>query len=152
VAYPPKLNGCITGMFVISGKAEGGLTIGEIGRSLQGHGDLIAGTNANTEVYVSSAGATPEKPLDQLLTVPLTMTPISPPRFHGAVLPIGSGAVQSYVSSPGSVPWFTDTNTLNNNIGCCREGLAGIGNRSLTPTATANVYKIAALGTVNYKV
>jgi hypothetical protein len=80
------------------------------------------------------------------------MNPISPPQFHSAVLPIGGGSVQSYVSSPGSVPWFADSNTLNNNIGCCREGLGGIGNRALTPTATANVYKIAALGTVNYKI
>jgi hypothetical protein len=139
-------------MFVMSGKTEDDLTIGEIGRSLQGHGDLVAGTAVDTAAYVSSAGATPEKPLDHLLDVPVATNTITPPGFHGTVLPIGAGAVQSYVSSPGSVPWFADSNTLNNNGGCCREGLGSIGNRTLAPTTTANVYKIAALGTVNYKI
>jgi hypothetical protein len=152
LAFPPRANGCITGVFVITGKTENGQMIGEIGRSLQGHGELVAGTEANTGVYINSAGATAQKSIDHLLDVPMTMNTLVPPTFHGATLPIGGGSVQSYVSSPGSVPWFADSNTLNNNYGCCREGLGMIANRALTPAGTPNVYKIAVLGTVNYKI
>jgi hypothetical protein len=150
IAYPPNRNGCITGVFVVSGKTADDLKINEIGRSLQGHGELVAGTTPNTGAYVSSSGATPASPVDQLLKIPVTINKLSPPWFHGAALPLGAG-VQSYVASPGSVPWFADSNTLNDNFGCCREGLGIIGKRTLTPTSTANVYKIAPLGTLNYK-
>jgi hypothetical protein len=152
LASAVRFNGCSTGAFIVSGKTSAA-TIGDLGRSyLQGHGDLIKGTIPGTAAYVSAGGATPQKTVGTLLDVPVSISPLVPPTFHGTSLPLGAG-VQAYSISPGQVPWMLDTNSINNNYGDGRENMASIPNpRTLTATSTPNVYKIQVLGTLDYKV
>lgn len=144
LAMPPYLNGC-TAIFLVSGKTQSGQTLAEIGRSLLGHGDLAPGESPGSVVWLSATTTTKQGPLSSVFSVPPPpqLQTLAPPTFAGNGLPIGNGSVQAYVSTIGGMPWFADSNTLNNNYGT--GSLAG---RSLTHIS-GNIYQIQVLGTAS---
>jgi hypothetical protein len=144
-AAPPYLNGCNTGVFLVSGKTQSGQTLVEVGRSLQGHGDLTPGESPGTVAWLSANSTTRQGSLTSVFAVPPPpqIQGLASPTFAGTSLPIGNGNIQAYVSTPGGVPWFADSNTLNNNY-----GTGGLSARSLTHVS-GNIYLIQALGTSN---
>ncbi|MGO9969177.1 MAG: hypothetical protein ACLPY2_18090 [Bryobacteraceae bacterium] len=144
LAMPPYLNGC-TGIFVVSGKTQSGQVLGEIGRSLLGHGDLVPGTLPGSVAWLSDTVMTKQGPLSSVFSVPPPpeLLSLAPPTFAGSSLPIGNGSVQAYVSAIGGQPWFADSNTLNNNY-----GTGSLASRSVTQVS-GNIYQIQVLGTAS---
>jgi hypothetical protein len=150
LATSSRVNGCNVGVFEVTGKAEKDVKVGDVGPSLQGHGDLAPGVMPANVTFFSAKSSIVEAPLENLFTLPLKLNTLSSPQFAGQGLPIGSG-VQSYAVAPGGTPWFTDSNTANGGGGCCREGFGGIGiSRDLNPVS-GTIYTIEVGGSLNYK-
>ena len=146
VMFAPRLNGCSTGEFNFQGKAESSLTFSEIGRTLLGHGEIAPGITPGNVSFITTGLGRIDMPFSQLFSLPTSPTIFSLPVWAGITLPVGGGVVQAYVNTPGGVPWMVDDDSLNDNWGG-----GTVGSRTLTATATPKIYRIQALGDVDYK-
>lgn len=134
--------------FVMRGKATP--TVSEVPTKLQGHGELVPGFTTGKVAQITTASGA-EWNVGNLYDTSVPISTLAAPKFASTSLSIGGGNIQAYVSA-GGAKWFIDSNTINNNGGCCEEAPGDMGPRTLTATATADVYRIGVMGTVNYKV
>jgi hypothetical protein len=168
IMNPARLNGCNTGTYYYT-YASGGSTIVEEGRGTAGHGTLIPGATPGNVTKIGPNGITGQseaviinQPISTIFALPTVPLGLLGPTFQGNTLGIGAGAVQSYPASPGGVPWMTDSNSLNGNLGLGAERPDNtIGSVTLTaePSVCATCWIISvltndgfALNNTNYKI
>ncbi len=144
VMLPSRLNGCATGTYYYTYSASGS-TIQEEGRLQAGHGQLAPGITSGNYSLIANSAAKTNVPFSQMFSLPTQFYSLIAPTFQGNALGIGAGAVQSYVNSPGGVPWMVDANAMNGNFGLGSEVTSNtIGTVTLT-NVSGNVYSISPL-------
>jgi len=148
LAAPAYLSGCGAGEFVVTGLTQSGQNLQEIGRGLQGHGDLLAGETAGASVWASPFATTKQGPLATLFSLPPppAIQSIATPTFAGASLSTGNGVIQSYPSSPGSVPWILDSNFFANSYSGGQLSTRTLTRTLGSVTLTGNLYFVQMLG------
>jgi hypothetical protein len=147
IMNPAHTNDCASGAFHYDPTTG---QIGEAGRYfIGGHYTIGPGLSPDklTIVAVSGGGgfygSRFNRTFSELYSLPTTFFHLAYPAFNGLVSPIGGG-VQAYPEIHGSVMW--DANTVNNSNGSYQ-----LARRTLTPTETADVYKIQVIGTLSPK-
>lgn len=156
-----RTSGCYANVFVWNSATH--QIVGESSILSGAHSDLI-GASASKYTAITSAQARADRPLDNtfqtgLFGYPTTGFALSGPTFAAKSAGIG-GIVQSYVESPGGLPWMSDANPYNPSGGTSPEQLLnGIGSITLTPVGGGHtdVYTITpianglSLTATNYK-
>jgi hypothetical protein len=133
--------------FFVQGQTESGITVLDLPN--EGHADVIAGPTPGTVTQVAvSQGMAAAAPAS--VFVPGNLGFVLPtPTFQGHSLPVGD-RIQAYAIAVGGIRFFTDANAVGHGGGA-PEGLDTTWARTLTPTATPNVYEITPVGVIDYK-